>query len=94
MFARRSHIDKYRHDGCVIPGTHQLGGEFTRLEGRNVAATLAHYISETGGYGGGDRPPPAGALAPVGHDQRAHPEARRSRRTHTSRSGTGRLIGG
>jgi K+-sensing histidine kinase KdpD len=106
MFARRNHIDKYRHDGCVIPGTydggdmssrsrwaeqwgvwiravakyaasqgaklsvvavrtrnlsdeekgwlgsyaaltHQLGGEFTRLEGRNVAATLAHYISET-----------------------------------------------
>src|SRR6266851_3529583 len=26
---------------------HQLGGEFTRLEGRNVAAMLAHYISET-----------------------------------------------
>ncbi len=91
MFARRDHIDKYRHDGCVIPGTydggkmsprprssaqgaklsvvavrtrnlsdqekgwlgpyaaltHQLGDEFTRLEGRNVAATLAHYISET-----------------------------------------------
>ena len=33
--------------GAYAALTHQLGGEFTRLEGRNVAATLAHYISET-----------------------------------------------
>jgi hypothetical protein len=30
--------------GSYAALTHQLGGEFTRLEGRNVAATLAHYI--------------------------------------------------
>lgn len=33
--------------GSYAALTHQLGGEFTRLEGRNVAATLAHYISES-----------------------------------------------
>jgi two-component system sensor histidine kinase KdpD len=33
--------------GSYAALTHQLGGELTRLEGRNVAATLAHYISET-----------------------------------------------
>jgi two-component system, OmpR family, sensor histidine kinase KdpD len=33
--------------GSYAALTHQLGGEFTRLEGRNVAATLAHYIRET-----------------------------------------------
>jgi K+-sensing histidine kinase KdpD len=27
--------------------THQLGGEFVRLEGRRVAATLADYIRES-----------------------------------------------
>ena len=33
--------------GRAMDGVDGLGGEFTRLEGRNVAATLAHYISQT-----------------------------------------------
>jgi two-component system sensor histidine kinase KdpD len=33
--------------GAYATITHQLGGEFTRLEGSNVAATLARYISES-----------------------------------------------
>jgi hypothetical protein len=37
---------------------------------------------------------PTGRFSSAGHDQRAHPPARRSRRTHTSRSRTRRLTGG
>src|SRR4029077_1706096 len=39
--------------GSYAALAHQLGGEFERLEGRNVAATLARYIRESQATEGG-----------------------------------------